>query len=407
MRLIRLALFALLLTSICSGSAGVHAQDAATPTAPTEPPKLSIRPIGYDGYFSIELKPGKSKKLTVELGNYGSAAVKSRTYAADVYTLINGGFGVRLDGEPTGGTTSWLNYTADTFLLDAQAAQQRTFSVKVPKGTPPGDYITALVLQPADVIKGSGGLAINQVIRQALAVSISVPGERKPSLSIGGASYSLAGEGANIQVAVANDGNQMLKPTGAFTLSDDTGKDLLSADLQLDSFYAGTQSAVEVGITTQLPPGAYHVALSLKANGVDVAASDVPFTVEPPATPVPAVEQGTITIPSVTTNELRGSDGALQAVEIVVAIDNAGPPIDNGRLSLTVKKDGVEVETIVLGSSLSFPGGPAEFRQRDLPLTGWTPGEWTFSVSLEQVDPTTGAVTTLATGEATKPISVT
>jgi hypothetical protein len=123
------------------------------------------------------------------------------------------------------------------------------------------------------------------------------------------------------------------------------------------------------------------------------------------ATPVP-VEAETIEISSVQVNEIRGSDGALQAVEIVVSIDNPGQPIDNAQLSLFVMQDGQRVETIVLGSSLSFPGGPAEFRQRYLPLTGWTSGEWTFSVALEQTDPTSGATTTLATADADQPVTV-
>src|SRR4051812_9477393 len=112
MRLIRLVLLSLVLS--CVVTAGdVRAQNAATPEAATptttETPRLGIRPIDYEGYFTLEMKPGEKKKLTVELGNYGTQSVKARTYAADVYTLINGGFGVRLDGEATSGTTLWLD----------------------------------------------------------------------------------------------------------------------------------------------------------------------------------------------------------------------------------------------------------------------------------------------------------
>ncbi|CAN5461829.1 hypothetical protein BH20CHL6_BH20CHL6_15380 [soil metagenome] len=87
--------------------------------AATEIPRLDIRPMGVDGpYFELTLRPGESRTLGVELANHGTQPVRARTYAADVYTLVNGGFGARLAGEASGEVTAWLDYEARTLDLD-------------------------------------------------------------------------------------------------------------------------------------------------------------------------------------------------------------------------------------------------------------------------------------------------
>jgi hypothetical protein len=91
---------------------------------------------------------------------------------------------------------------------------------------------------------------------------------------------------------------------------------------------------------------------------------------------------------------------------LVIGIDNQALPVSNARLTLHVSKDGQPVEDFVLGSSLSFPGGKAEVRQRYLPMTGWTSGVWSFSVTLDVVDPVRGGVTELAMLESPTTVTV-
>ena len=84
----------------------------------------------------------------------------------------------------------------------------------------------------------------------------------------------------------------------------------------------------------------------------------------------------------------------------MVAVDNPLQPVANARLTLHVTRDGQKVEDYVLGSSLTIPEGSSEIRQRYLPVTGWTPGTWSFSVTLDAVDSNNGGVVELATASA-------
>ena len=68
--------------------------------------RLALLPVGQRGsFFDLVMLPGDSRTLAVDISNDGAAALAARTYAADVYTIINGGFGGRLHDEPETGTT--------------------------------------------------------------------------------------------------------------------------------------------------------------------------------------------------------------------------------------------------------------------------------------------------------------
>ena len=59
--------------------------------------RLVLRPVGQAGsYFDLTMKAGQARSLSVEVANAGTSTIAARTYAADVYTIVNGGFGGRL-----------------------------------------------------------------------------------------------------------------------------------------------------------------------------------------------------------------------------------------------------------------------------------------------------------------------
>jgi hypothetical protein len=246
----------------------------ATPVVP-ELPQLGIQPVDVNGsYFNLQLKPGEQRNLTVALGNFGKQPQRVLTYAADVHTLINGGFDPALAGAPASGTTTWLDYKVETLMVDAGQSVERTFTVKVPDDTGPGEYVTSLVIQNADPVKGTGGVAINQVLRQAIAVAITVPGERKPGLEIGDASYRNLPASSSLRVALTNAGNVLLKPTGELVLTDTTGKEVLRVPVVMDSVYAGTDTLFEVPLPTPLNPGDYVVSLTLADKDHDLSSQE-------------------------------------------------------------------------------------------------------------------------------------
>jgi hypothetical protein len=54
-------------------------------------------------------------------------------YAADVYTIINGGFGARLRDTPQSGMTTSVDYATDVVALPAGKSIRRSFTVTFPR----------------------------------------------------------------------------------------------------------------------------------------------------------------------------------------------------------------------------------------------------------------------------------
>ena len=248
--------------ALASALAGVAAPAVAQGAA--QPVQLSAKPVDQPGpYFDLTVNPGETSELTIALGNHGAAAIAARTYAADVYTIINGGFGAGLRDATTGGTTAWLDYPTEVLTLQSGLATLRTFSVSVPDGTPAGEYVTSVVLENDAPIKGSGGVALDQVVRQAVAVAVRVPGPLRGGLSIGVASHKVAAERSVVAVEVSNTGDRRLTPSATIVLHDESGTRVSEATVAMDSFYARTTTKVEITLETALQPGRYTVDLTL------------------------------------------------------------------------------------------------------------------------------------------------
>lgn len=253
-----------------------------TANATEQPVRLSAAPVDQSGpFFDLTLEAGQTRELGIALGNHGAAPIAARTYAADAYTIINGGFGAGLRGGGATGTTTWLDYPGQVLTLQPDQISVRTFSVKVPKGTPAGEYITSVILENDAPIKDKGGVALDQILRQAVAVAIRVPGPLRSGLAIGDAHHKVAADRSVVAVDVTNTGNMHLTPKSKIVVHDDAGAVVSRATVPMDSFYARTTTKVEITLARTLQPGDYFVDLTLDDGkpGAHAAARNLPFTV--------------------------------------------------------------------------------------------------------------------------------
>lgn len=386
--------------------AALVAQDA-TPAGPA-PPAFLLEPVGHEGtYFTIEQDSGTVQEFTVALGNAGEEPVTALTYAADAYSLINGGFGVRTADDPVTAPTTWIDYPRETMDLAPGQTMERTFTVTVPADTAPGQYIASLAIQTAESIAVGDSDAFRQVIRKAIAVFIIVPGSETPEFTIGQASVTHTLTTNSLVVELGNPGNILLSPAGTVTMTTEDGAPVLTAPVTMGPFYAGTETTLELNIPTILAPGTYIVSVAMvdEKTGASAEATDIRVTVDDPTTDAPVVAP--ITIASVTLDQLKNPDTeALQALNVGVTLENPGEAIPSAQLTLHVTRDGELVEDYQLNSSLVVQTGSTSIEQRYVPLASWEPGTYTFALTLEAVNPATGQVTVLATHTVVDPIVV-
>jgi hypothetical protein len=231
------------------------------------------------------MRPGDRAGLEVELADAAAGPLAARTYAADVYTIVNGGFGGRLHGESQTGATRWLDYRTETIQLRAGERVRRPFTIAVPVDAEPGEHITSIVLENETPIRGTGSVALDQVVRQAIAVVVTVPGPRVPAMTIGAATHEIVAGRSVVSIAVANPGNVRLKPLVAFALTDAAGGVISHGTVQMDTFYAWTDTTVELSLAALLTPGSYTVRVSLEdlEQRAHAEAAAIAFVVAPPS----------------------------------------------------------------------------------------------------------------------------
>lgn len=276
--------------------------------------KLALMPVGESGaYFDLAMTAGETRTFEVRIANNGDAAVVARTYAADVYTIINGGFAGRLRDESRSGSTLWLDYPTDVVNLPSRATVTRAFTIAVPRNTGPGEYITSILLENDKPTGGTGAVALSQVTRQAIAVVVTVPGPRNPALAIGRANHTIVAGKSVVAVGVENPGNVRLKPVATFALFDAAGSRVTQATVPMDTFFAHTATFIEVPLAPLLVPGRYMVRLTLDdaAQGVHAEAL-ASFVVE---APLPGDTTNPGNVPALT-QVLEGPGGAQVTVPL-------------------------------------------------------------------------------------------
>jgi hypothetical protein len=257
--------------------------------------QLGIEPVDTEHhFFDISLEPGESTKLTVRFFNHGEVGTDVTVFAADVYTMRGGGMGMAEIGDARTGATEWLDFEDREFPLEPGESVEQVFAVSVPEETPPGDYITAVVIQntdPVDISNADG--PSEQTVRQGVAVAIDVPGERQPGLEFNGLSHDRSGERSVVEVDIENSGNTHLRPSGTFEFQNVEGEVLADSSVTLDTVYAGTSTVLEVNFTDFLPPGEYRISMSLQdeETGATVSVEGLELSIAAPEpTPEPEAE---------------------------------------------------------------------------------------------------------------------
>jgi hypothetical protein len=271
------ALLALASVGNVAHAESTDSEDETTTESTDGQAKFTMSALDTDrGYVEFDAEPGERLVVNLLIKNTGNAAGIADVYAADAYTLRNGGFGARGIEDELTGVTQWVNYTAEEFDLEPETEHIETITIDVPDDVAPGEHMTSMVIQnqePTSLTEEGAGIQLDQVSRHAIAIMINIEGEREYGMEIGQAEHRQTGHSSSAYIEVANTGNAMIRPdSGEFRLEDDTGFEMLSTEASMKVIYAGHETHFALNLGERLEPGDYYVWLYLEDEERDVSA---------------------------------------------------------------------------------------------------------------------------------------
>lgn len=373
-----------------SSVAQSSADATVTPEVDTTP-RFVLRPSdAQDGaYFTVNARAGSTTELTATIGNVGEVPLDLRTFSSDAVVLVNGGFGVKDEDAEQTGPTTWIDWEAETFSFEPGEGIERSFTVTIPEGTAPGEYIAGISIQTAEPIEIEGSTMFDQIIRKAVAVFIIVEGDTTASYELGEPEIITTTGGSRLEVPVANTGDVLVKPAGTITLTDSEGREVFSTEVTMGSVYAGFDTVLAVPLDDSLAGQEYQMQLTVTDEssgiGAEIDSETILFSGEVPEEAPVQIAQSTIT-------PMPDEDEPVY-VSVDLTIVNSGAVLNNANVVLHVHHDGELVEDFSLGSTMNIASGESTISQRYIPADGFSSGEWSFMLSIETVDPQSGATT--------------
>ncbi len=210
----------------------------AVPMAPVDNGQRiwSVRPATSKGlpdsrtHFTLQGAPGTSFIDNMLVTNLSKATVSFNVYGTDAYNTATGAFDLLpFDRKPVD-IGSWIHFSTPLVTIAAGKSLAIPFTVVIPASATPGDHAGGVVVS---LTTKTGQTGVNLDSRVAVRVYLRVPGNLRPSLSVGNISAHFHGVGSplghgsvTMSYTVSNPGNIRLRSSAKITIKNAFGQTL-------------------------------------------------------------------------------------------------------------------------------------------------------------------------------------
>jgi len=234
-------------------------------------------------YFTLDGAPGQTLTDQVVISNAGKQSETLKVSAARGTTSPNTGSAFAGAFAACSGTACWLGRLPSEVSLEPGASRTIPFTVRIPAGTAPKQYLAGITVRPAAdpspvaVGGGSGSKAQAVIINEiTVGVAVTVGSQLRTDLRIQGVTGAVTGSTSLLEVKVHDQGQTFVNGTGA-----------------ADCTASGHSLHFPVGVNTVLPGDSGTAQVT--AAGLPAGSSDC--TVSIPFGKGTAHWRGSVTVP--------------------------------------------------------------------------------------------------------------
>jgi hypothetical protein len=171
--------------------------------------------IEHPGYWVVTAAPGSTTKLYAVVGDVSSHAATIRILSVDAANGLFGGISYDLPSAPRRAVGAWVQLPAGRVSVHADKGALIPFTVVVPRGTKPGQYVGGVsAYVPSGIRQKSGRTQVIIQPRVVTAVQVNVPGRQFSRFSVANVKPAFFGKSFYVVAHIQNSGNTLLKGTG-------------------------------------------------------------------------------------------------------------------------------------------------------------------------------------------------
>ncbi|MBN1265113.1 MAG: hypothetical protein JXA25_06455 [Anaerolineales bacterium] len=218
------------------------------------------------GYFQYTSEAGSTIEDALLALNSTDKDISIRVSVVAGHTALMGG--IAFPGQADG-PAGWIDLP-DEGVVEIPAGKQLRlpFTVHIPEGTPPGEYVAGFLASPASVeeipAEEQDSVGVRIVSQMGLTMIITVPGKEICTVSLDRITSETTGGDWKVIVSMQNTGNVHFKGIGEFALvSLEDGSTAALHEMKIGYFVPGDQMHYPLSFNQTPPPGEYQARVTL------------------------------------------------------------------------------------------------------------------------------------------------